>query len=162
MVAGARRAFEGRLVALSAAHNLLTDQNWEGATIRQVIEGGMAAYRSGDRVRISGPNLPLAPKTAVSLAMAVHELATNATKYGSLSGGEGKVEIDWSAKGGKLDLIWRESGGPPVARPARRGFGSRMIERGLAAELSGTVALDFAPAGLVCTVSAPLPAREAA
>lgn len=162
MAAGARRAFEGRLAALSAAHNLLTDQNWEGATIRQVIEGGMAAYRSGDRVRISGPNLPLAPKTAVSLAMAVHELATNATKYGSLSSGEGKVEIDWSAKGGKLDLIWRESGGPPVARPARRGFGSRMIERGLAAELSGTVALDFAPAGLVCTVSAPLPAREAA
>jgi PAS domain S-box-containing protein len=153
----ARRAFEGRLAALSAAHNLLTDQNWEGATLHQIIADGMAAYHVGERVTIHGPDLPLAPKTSVSLAMAVHELATNATKYGSLSRPGGRIDIGWEVEDGRLHLVWRESGGPPVAVPTRRGFGSRMIERGLASELSGTVKIDFAPAGLVCTVDAPLP-----
>jgi PAS domain S-box-containing protein len=153
----ARHAFEGRLAALSAAHNLLTDQNWEGASLHQVIGDGMAAYHAGERVTIHGPDLPLAPKTSVSLAMAVHELATNATKYGSLSQPGGRIDINWEVADDRLRLVWRESGGPPVSVPARRGFGSRMIERGLAAELGGTVRIDFAPAGLVCTVEAPLP-----
>jgi PAS domain S-box-containing protein len=156
----ARRAFEGRLAALSAAHNLLTDQNWEGASLHQVIGDGMAAYHGGERVTIQGPDLPLAPKTSVSLAMAVHELATNATKYGALSAPEGRINIRWAVETDRLNLIWRESGGPAVTPPAKRGFGSRMIERGLAAELGGRVRIDFAAAGVVCTVDAPLP-REA-
>jgi PAS domain S-box-containing protein len=154
---GARRAFEGRLAALSAAHNLLTEQNWEGASIHQVISDGMAAYHAGERVTIEGPDLPLAPKTSVSLAMAVHELATNATKYGSLSNATGRIDIDWEIEGDRLRLVWRETGGPPVTMPAKRGFGSRMIERGLSAELGGTARIDFAPQGLICTVEAPLP-----
>ena len=158
--AEARRAFEGRLAALSAAHNLLTRSNWESASIRQVIDDAMAAYRAGDRIRISGPDLRLAPKAAVSLAMAVHELATNAVKYGALSTPAGQVDIAWTAEDGRLLWTWRESGGPPVAAPARRGFGSRMIERGLAAELRGEARLDFPPGGLVCTLSAPLPEAE--
>ena len=156
----ARRAFEGRLAALSAAHNLLTRQNWEGASIRQVLDEGMAAYRSSDRIRLSGPDLPLGPKSAVSLAMAVHELATNAVKYGALSNEQGRIEIDWSVDANRLRWRWRERGGPVVARPQRRGFGSRMIERGLAAELRGEVRLDFAEDGLVCTLFSPLPAER--
>lgn len=153
----ARHAFEGRLAALSSAHNLLTQQNWESASLRQVIGDGMAAYHAGERVTIHGPDIPLAPKTAVSLAMAVHELATNATKYGSLSNSEGRIDIDCAVADESLRLVWRESGGPPVVAPTRRGFGSRMIERGLAAELGGTVQIDFAPDGVICTVDAPLP-----
>ena len=156
----ARRAFEGRLAALSAAHNLLTRQNWEGASIRQVLDEGLAAYRSSDRISLSGPDLPLGPKPAVSLAMAVHELATNAVKYGALSNEQGRIEIDWAVEAGRLRWTWRERGGPNVARPQRRGFGSRMIERGLAAELRGEVRLDFAEDGLVCTLSSPLPAER--
>lgn len=153
----ARRAFEGRLAALSATHNLLTEQRWEGASIRTVIGDGMAAYHAGERVAITGPDLLLAPKTAVSLAMAVHELATNAIKYGALSNQSGRIDIHWAIDGGALHLVWRESGGPPVVAPSRRGFGSRMIERGLAAELGGTVRIDFAAGGLICTVDAPIP-----
>jgi PAS domain S-box-containing protein len=156
----ARQSFEGRLAALSSAHNLLTRQNWEGATIRQVIDEGMAAYRSGNRLSVTGPDLPLAPKAAVSLAMAVHELATNAVKYGALSTERGRIAIDWSVDDRRLRWVWRESGGPAVTPPARRGFGSRMIERGLAAELRGEARMDFAPDGLVCALSSPLPATE--
>jgi two-component sensor histidine kinase len=156
----ARQSFEGRLGALSSAHNLLTRQNWEGATIRQVIDEGMAAYRSGSRLSVTGPDLPLAPKAAVSLAMAVHELAINAVKYGALSTEQGRIAIDWSVDDGRLRWVWRESGGPAVTPPARRGFGSRMIERGLAAELGGEARMDFAPDGLVCTLASPLPATE--
>jgi PAS domain S-box-containing protein len=160
MSAELRQAFEGRLAALSSAHNLLTRQNWEGASIRQVIDEGMAAYRSGSRVSVAGPDLPLAPKAAVSLAMAVHELATNAVKYGALSTDRGRIAIHWSVEDGRLCWVWRESGGPAVTPPARRGFGSRMIERGLAAELRGEARMDFAPDGLVCTLSSPLPPLE--
>ncbi len=157
----ARAAFEGRLSALSSAHNLLTEQNWEGASLRQVVSGGMAAYKMGERLCITGPDIPLTPKTAVSIAMAVHELATNAAKYGALSVPEGRVDVKWDAADDRLSLVWRERDGPPVVVPTRRGFGSRMIERGLAAELGGTVSIAFAPEGVVCTVEAPLPHGDA-
>ncbi|WP_207455639.1 PAS domain S-box protein [Azospirillum sp. SYSU D00513] len=154
----ARRDFEGRLGALSAAHDVLTRQSWEAASIREIVAQAAGAHDpGGGRLVIEGPDLLLPPKTAVSLAMAVHELATNAVKYGGLSGPAGTVEVRWGTGGGRLGLTWRERGGPPVAPPARRGFGTRMIERGLAAELEGVVAIDFHPEGLVCTVEAPLP-----
>jgi two-component sensor histidine kinase len=159
--AAARTDFESRLAALSAAHDLLTKANWEGASLRRVVADALAAAAQPARISTSGPDLALAPKTAVSLAMALHELSTNALKYGALSNDGGFVTVGWSTDGGRLRLEWRETGGPPVTRPTRRGFGSRMIERGLAAELAGTVTIDYAPSGLVCTVDAPLPGEAA-
>lgn len=155
----ARHAFEGRLAALSAAHNLLTRENWEAVSIHRIVSDAIAPYRrdGGSAFTVDGPELLLGPKTAVSLALAVHELATNAVKYGALSSPAGSVAIDWRVVDGRLRLTWRERDGPRVEPPTRRGFGSRMIERGLAAELGGTVGIDFDPAGVVCTVDAPLP-----
>ena len=152
------RAFEGRLGALAAAHGILTQQKWESAPIRRIICDTIVAVKADDhRLDLQGPELMASPKTGVSLAMAVHELTTNAVKYGSFSNDGGTVHVCWEARGGRLHLRWTERGGPRVEAPSRRGFGSRMIERGLAAELGGTVRIDFQPDGIVCTVDAPLP-----
>lgn len=150
--------FEGRLGALAAAHSILTARRWDNAPIGQII-GDTIDPVFGDRSRIAlkGPDLLLSPKTGVSLAMAVHELATNALKYGSLSQPGGTVAVTWHCEDDRLRLEWREAGGPVIAEPTARGFGSRMIERGLAAELNGRVEMAFAPEGLICTVVAPLP-----
>ena len=157
-LADMRAAFEGRLGALAAAHDILTRQNWESAPLSELVGATLAAVAARDgRVLLDGPDLWLPPKTGVSLAMAVHELATNALKYGSLQVPQGKVSVSWTVAGDRLNLEWREFNGPPVAAPARRGFGTRMIERGLAAELGGKVVMRFEPAGVVCTVDAPLP-----
>jgi PAS domain S-box-containing protein len=158
----ARKAFEGRLAALSEAHNLLTREHWGAVSMAQIIGDAVAPHgRDAGRFELDGPDLPILPKTAISLALAIHELATNAVKHGALSQSEGRVRIHWAkieADGGaRLSLIWQERGGPDVVTPARRGFGTRMIERGLAAELGGTVKIDFRQEGLICTVDAPLP-----
>jgi PAS domain S-box-containing protein len=159
----ARQAFESRLAALAGAHDLLTGRTWEAAPLSQVIErAGIGCGAGPGRVRIEGEDVELPPRTAVSIAMALHELCTNAVKYGALSNDSGTVSVHWSLSAGgagrRLRLEWSEQGGPPVAPPARRGFGSRMIERGLASELGGTVALEFRPEGVRCLVDAPLPA----
>ena len=162
----ARQAFEGRLDALAGAHNLLTERSWEAASLTQVVEQTLGRGCGADPTRIEtqGPDLALAPRTAVSIAMALHELCTNAMKYGAMSGPGGKVSVRWSIeeRGGeqRLRLTWEESGGPAVGEPARRGFGTRMIERGLAAELGGTARIEFAPGGVICRVDAPLPQPE--
>ena len=163
--AAARRTFDARLTALSAAHNLLTMENWESAGLLETIKASVAATAGAniERVSIEGPDTVIAPQTAVSVAMAVHELCTNAIKYGALSNDTGRVEVRWAtspASGGMIDLElqWTESGGPPVVAPSRRGFGTRLIERGLSAELRSKVTLDFDPGGLRCTISAKLPA----
>jgi PAS domain S-box-containing protein len=155
----ARAAFQQRLAALAAAHDLLTREHWEGATLDELVGQAVGhANLPEPRISASGPPVTLGPKAAVSLVMALHELATNAAKYGALSSPAGRVTIGWTAEGGeRLRLDWEESGGPPVAPPARRGFGLRMIERALAADLGGGVRLDFAPAGLVCRIEASLP-----
>lgn len=161
-VVEARAAFEGRLAALSAAHNVLTRQSWEHAQFREIVESAVAPFRrAGDeRISVAGPDTRLQPKTAVALAMALHELATNAVKYGALSNEVGRVLLKWrisrTDSGPYLKLRWREEGGPPVQPPRGRGFGSRMIERGLAAELGGTVQIHFLAAGLCCEIEAPL------
>jgi PAS domain S-box-containing protein len=161
--AARREAFEGRLAALSDAHNLLTRENWDTASIREVLETAVEPYRGGEgRVTLEGPDLRLAPRTAVSLALAVHELGTNAAKYGALSAAAGRVSIRWTAEGGRLGLLWEESGGPAVTPPETRGFGTRMIERALAPELGGEARIDFRPSGLVCSVGAVLAAPSAA
>lgn len=160
----ARNAFESRLAALAAAHDLLTAENWEAAPLRQVVEeAGLGCGVPGDRISVTGPDLRLQPKTAVSIAMALHELCTNAVKYGALSTPSGRVDIAWeivAGEPGRLRLSWKEKGGPPVAAPARRGFGSRLIERGLASELGGSAELHFLPSGVHFALDAPLPPPE--
>ena len=160
-----RRALESRLAALAAAHDLLTTENWETASLSQVIaKAGLGCGASDERFAIGGPDLRLEPQTAVSVAMAIHELCTNAVKYGALSSDSGTISITWDIKqerdGKRLHLVWRESGGPPVSAPSRRGFGTRLIERGLAADLGGTARIEFLADGVVCTVEAPLPDDE--
>jgi PAS domain S-box-containing protein len=154
----ARRAFEGRLGALSAAHNVLTDRSWAPVSIAQIVEDAVAPYRGhAGGFEIEGPLVPIPPKAAVSLALTVHELTTNAVKYGALSVPAGRVSVRWEIENGRLRFVWRETSGPAVAPPAARGFGTRMIERGLAAELDGTAVIEFWQEGVVCTVEAPLP-----
>jgi two-component system CheB/CheR fusion protein len=163
-----RDTFDARLVALSKTHDLLARDSWEGASLRELLRQELEPYRSdtGMRFAIEGPDLALLPKTAVALGMAFHELAINAVKYGALSKPEGQVRVTWdvqrSPAPSALRLTWAESGGPPVKAAGRKGFGSVLIERSLAFELNATIALDFAPGGLVCTMEIPLePAGEA-
>ena len=160
-VAEGRKAFEARLIALSKTHDVLTRQHWEGADVREVIGEVIAAYRgqSGNgRFRIDGPELILQPKAALALSLALHELATNAVKYGALSNHTGGIEIEWevTSQPRRFRLLWAETGGPKVEPPGRRGFGSRLVERGLSQDLAGDVRLDFATDGVMCSIDAPL------
>jgi len=157
--ASGRDDFEARLIALSRAHDILTDENWQGAWLEDVVRQAVAPF--GDRrVVAEGPSVRLSPKQSLAISMVLHELATNATKYGALSGDAGKVEIVWSVMNGnepaRLQLSWTETGGPAVATPKTQGFGSRMIARSLANELAGTAELEFKPEGAVCTISTPI------
>jgi two-component sensor histidine kinase len=156
----ALHAFEERLLTLSNVHGLLTGEHWDSADMHDIVRMSLRPHLGADRVRLSfeGPTLRLKPKSVVALSMALHELGTNALKYGALSGERGQVTLTWSAEGGRFRLRWEERGGPPVRRPASTGFGSRMIERALAMQLSGVVTLDYQPTGLVCTIDAPLAA----
>jgi PAS domain S-box-containing protein len=153
-------AFEGRLIALGAAHGLLSQTNWEETPLRQLAaETLQASAADGQRVSLSGPEVLLQPREALALAMALHELSTNARKYGALSNETGRISLRWSRTGkprSELELVWREQGGPAVSPPTRRGFGSRMIERALAQDLEGEVEMEFRPEGLVCTIRSPL------
>ena len=156
----ARARFEARLLALSRAHNLLTDQNWEGASLDRVVADAID-YLPKERFEIVGEPVWLAPRAALALALALHELSTNAVKYGGLCEDGGRVQVAWSLDGDKLAFGWKELGGPPVVQPSGRGFGSRLIERGLAADLGGTARLLFEPDGLRCTIEASLEAVQA-
>ena len=153
----ARSRFEARLLALSRAHSLLTAQNWEGASLAQVVADA-TEYLAGEqgRFEVCGEEVLLAPRPALALALAFHELGTNAAKYGALSTESGTVSISWREEGGTLRIEWRERGGPAVVPPERRGFGSRLIERGLTADLGGRASLEFDVEGLVCTIEAGL------
>jgi PAS domain S-box-containing protein len=160
-------AFEGRLIALSKAHDQLTRHHWESADLRSLLAGSLAPYaeETVDRVGLRGEDLVMRPRAVLTLAMTVHELTTNAAKYGALSVPGGRVEVRWQPEehDGKRTLViaWSESGGPPVEPPSRRSFGSRLIERSIAAELGGTAVLDFAPGGLRCEIRVPWEAASA-
>jgi two-component sensor histidine kinase/PAS domain-containing protein len=161
--AEARDAVEIRLLALSRAHDVLTRENWEGASLREVVAQAVEPYHTPgqDRLRAVGPDVRLPPRMALALAMALQELATNAVKYGALSNTKGTVNITWTVHNGvlppRLALRWIEREGPRVEAPRRRGFGSRLIERSLAQDLNGTVQIEFAPQGVQCIVDAPIP-----
>lgn len=154
----ARRAFEGRLVALAGAHNVLTNENWESASLRDIVETALQAHAAFvHRFAVSGPSARLDPQTGVTLAMALHELGTNAIKYGALSSEAGRISIAWTLEAGeagesRVQLLWTESGGPPVSAPTQEGFGMRMIRRALAGT-GGRVAVDFRPEGLACRLA---------
>ncbi len=150
-------AFEGRLQALAAAHNLLTRKSWESASMVEVVTEALAPFCGPDRCTVEGPTLMLPPSTAVAMALATHELATNASKYGALSNERGHVTVRWTVGEDRLIFVWSEEGGPLVAPVSRAGFGTKLIKRTLAAELKGKAELKFAPTGLVCRVEAPLP-----
>jgi len=160
-----RQAFEARLAALAAAHNLLTQSNWETASLLRLASEAFDARSAAKRVTLTGPEILLPPKEALAIALALHELCTNAVKYGALSDDSGRIAVDWRRSDGaspRLSLTWREENGPPVRAPQRRGFGTHLVERTLAADLDGEVRLDFRPEGLVCSIDAPLPRVEAA
>jgi PAS domain S-box-containing protein len=159
--ADVRRGVDGRLVALSEAHDVLTQENWEGADLLEIVERAAAPFTgTGEqRFRISGPPVRVTPRQALALSMALHELATNAAKYGALTTDQGRVDVLWSLAAGRqetLEIEWLEQGGPPVTPPDTRGFGSRLLQRGLAQDLEGTVQLEFEPTGVRCRISAPL------
>lgn len=154
-------AIQSRLSALSRSHDLLTRESWQSAGLRDVLDDALEPFGAADRILIEGENIRFPPKSALALGIAFNELATNAVKYGAFSNATGSVQVTWKierqADGRRVILHWRESGGPLVNPPSRRGFGSRVIECGLAHELKGTVDLDYRTEGLVCTMNVPAP-----
>jgi len=154
--------FGARLNALARSHDVLIRGGREGAPLRDMIEGALAAY-SGEagRVTINGPSVLLAANLVVTVSLAFHELATNAVKYGALSVPGGSVNVAWTIKPAgrsarRVEIVWRERGGPPVKRPERRGFGSQLLEQGIRSQANGTVHLDYRPEELECHVCLPL------
>ena len=155
-----RQVLEARLHALAAAHDVLTSEHWDGAELHNVVAGALAPYggEQSGRFQVSGPPLRLLPRAALALAMALHELATNAVKYGALSteAPDGRVDLRWSTVDDGLRLVWSERGGPEVTPPTRRGFGTRLIERSLAQDLRAKVQITFLSEGVTCTLDASL------
>jgi two-component sensor histidine kinase len=160
-----REAIESRLFALSRSHDLLTRKDWAGAGLHDLITDALEPFSvtggRASRLTVSGANILMSPKATLALGIAFHELATNAVKYGAFSNDTGSIQIAWavepSPQGDRLVLRWQEKDGPPVAPPSRRGFGSQVIERGLAHELEGTIQLDYPPEGVSCTINIPVP-----
>jgi PAS domain S-box-containing protein len=156
-----------RVQGMAKTHDILTANHWEGADLRDVIANEVGLYddENHGRVRLSGPPVDLSPRAAVAVGMMMHELTTNAAKYGSFSTSAGSLDVTWSLDETeglpRLDLAWTERGGPKVARPSAPGFGSTLIQRGLARELEAKVSFDYAPEGLAFTLSMPMPPREA-
>ena len=150
-------ALDGRIGALSNAHRLLAGSRWEGADLTRLVEEEFAPYRASgnERVKSRGPNVLLPPATAQTIALALHELVTNAAKYGALSVDPGYVELTWQTEPGKLELVWTESGGPQIGPPDRRGYGSRAIVAGIERQLGGLVNFDWQASGLRCTLCVP-------
>lgn len=150
--------FQSRILALSHTHDLLTRSHWEGADLRAILEHETEAF-GPSRISLNGPTTPLRPAMALSLGMIFHELATNAAKYGALSGPDGRVLVDWGVAdqaAPKLILQWREIGGPKVTPPDRRGFGSRLIERNIRHDLAGEIDLVYGEDGLIAELKVPL------
>jgi len=150
-------AVEGRIGALSRAHTLLAQSRWNGADLHKLADEELAPYRTGDadKIVVSGPDLSLEPRAAQTLALALHELSTNAAKYGALSVLSGRVQLTWELKPERLLLRWAESGGPPVVAPVSPGFGIRVIGASVERQLEGEAQFDWNPEGLHCTLSVP-------
>jgi PAS domain S-box-containing protein len=159
-------AIEGRIKALARAHTLLSDSRWHGADLATLVGEELAPYRTGDKVSLHGPDISLQPSTAQGLALALHELATNAAKHGALSSINGKLSLTWQLRPDALVLEWTESGGPPITPPTSRSFGLRVIRASVEQQLNGEATFDWQPNGLRCSFSIPrrevMKARETA
>lgn len=151
----ARLALEQRICSMAKAHDLLRSREWEGADLADVVSGALEAFPV-DQIEIAGPSVDISPRQALALAMALHELATNAAKYGGLSSQQGSVRLQWRIDDDVLHLEWQEFGGPPVVEPSKKGFGSRLLERLLVRDLGGEIRLDYDRAGLKFGITAPL------
>lgn len=151
----AQEALEHRIVSMARAHDLLTARAWAGADLVDVVARALDAF-SPAQVSTAGVPTEISSRHTLALSLALHELATNAAKYGALSRTEGRVSVEWRVEDGTLHLEWEEAGGPPVEKPTQTGFGSRLLELLLVHDLGGTIELDYAPAGLRCTITAPL------
>jgi PAS domain S-box-containing protein len=155
-------ALDGRIGALSNAHRLLAGSRWEGADLNRLVEEEFAPYRAAGNERVSaqGPIVLLPPATAQTIALALHELATNAGKYGALSSGAGRVKLTWRTKSGQVELVWAEHDGPKITTPSRQGYGSRAIVAGIERQLGGMVNFDWQESGLRCTLCVPYEGNE--
>lgn len=148
-----KEAISGRIQSLARAHSLLAESRWDGAQLGALVREELAPYLASEgRVNVEGPTVVLRPAVAQSLAIVIHELATNAAKYGALSSAEGKLEVRWSSSGGLLELSWTESGGPPVGKPGRSGFGSKIIRSTIERQLQGKFVQTWEPTGLRCMI----------
>jgi two-component sensor histidine kinase len=159
----AMKAYSDRLFALAAAHDLLLQSKWESAELREIATRVLSAHPA-DRWTLEGCDLPLRPRAAVYVSMGLHELTTNASKYGALSVPHGRVMLTWTIvhnSPARLQVRWQERNGPEVQPPRRKGFGTTMLERVLAGELGGNVRLLYEPHGLTCEIDAPWPLVEA-
>jgi PAS domain S-box-containing protein len=142
----------GRINAMARVHTLLSRNGWSGASVGDIVRQELAAFADGDRIKLDGPEVELRLEAAQPLSLLVHELTTNASKYGALSVNDGKVEISWALEeGGTLSFAWAETGGPAVTAPTKTGFGSKLID-GAASQLGGAIAREWAPGGLRCQV----------
>jgi len=157
------QTFEGRLIALSQAHDHLTRRHWQSADLRDIVKGATAPHlsRPEEQIAIEGEAITVSPRIALTMALVLHEMTTNAAKYGALSRPEGRIEIGWHIeqrppKSPLLRVEWRECNGPLVEPPAQPGFGSRFIQGSVTAELRGSVRMDFNPDGLLCAIDIPL------
>ena len=156
------QAFVGRIISLANTHSLLTEAVWQTASLRDIMEKELRPYNDvrGQRITLTGPAVELPSEAAVPIGMAIHELTTNAAKYGALSVSRGKVAVSWETEpaeeGTRLRLVWEESGGPEVTAPTRQGFGSRLLHRVLATQLNAKVEMDFRPEGLRVALDAVL------
>ena len=148
-------AIEGRIKALARAHTLLSDSRWNGADLATLVADELAPYRAGDKIQFRGPDISLQPATAQGLALALHELATNAAKHGALSSPGGKIMLDWDLQPDALKLNWVENGGPVTSAPSARNFGLKVIVASVEQQLSGKAAFDWDPHGLRCRLSVP-------
>ena len=153
----ARRSFDSRIRGLAQTHSRLAEANWSGVSLATIVDDELSPYRNDGNVHVEGPAIELNPKCALTLGLALHELATNAAKYGALSVKDGAVHVSWmlDAHDRTLRLSWIERGGPVVKPPLRAGFGRLLIERALASDLNGTVELEFAKDGLRCAIAIP-------
>jgi PAS domain S-box-containing protein len=144
---------EGRIKALALAHTLLSDSRWHGADLGTLVAEEFAPYRTGNKVELKGPNVSLSPATAQGIALALHELATNAAKHGALSSLKGKVGLTWQLQSDILTLHWVESGGPPIKTPSSRSFGLKVIKASIEQQLGGQTTFDWNPKGLRCDLA---------
>src|SRR5213075_489559 len=153
------RSVEGRITALARVHTVLSLSSWQGAEIGKLITEELAPYSTGEQIELRGAEVQLQPATAQTVALALHELVTNSAKYGALSALTGRLSVSWAIEAGILDIVWTETGGPRVEKPATRGFGTRSVIASIESQLGGKAEFDWRAEGLICRLSVPLSAR---